>query len=181
MAFTVNQTPRLQIGDAKLGSTTDQIALIWQTKGSNSGDSFVVEYRPANSNGTWQTADAPTTIDTRTEGRINHSTTITGLDYSAEYEYRVQHFRNGSLVNTYPLTGVNGNRATFVRDTDGEYAKGAGVVQVISGMGGKSQRDGGYSGFPFVASGYSQSTNPRSEDGFSKISVTENRLTVEYK
>ncbi len=45
MAFTVNQPPRLQIGDAKLGSPTDQIALIWQTKGSSSGDSFVVEYR----------------------------------------------------------------------------------------------------------------------------------------
>ncbi len=399
MVFTVNQTPRLQIGDAKLGSITDQIALIWQTKGRSSGDSFVVEYRPANSNGSWQTADTPTTLDTGTEGRINHSTTITGLDYSAEYEYRVQHFRNGSLVNTYqnefetrlaagdktpfvftaygdsayikgnsgfrevqgqinqvdpdfnillgdnaynsgthlefdarftnqyspeavewtsghidyatignheertnngtphvdnfvlpefdnvaeqektysfdygnvhfvtfnsddvpgvgehtsaakleqnlrfleedlkastadwkiifahhpiggapdkgqgpgdkyfkeildlanrngvdmlltghshtyshtyPLTGVSGNRATFVRDTDGEYAKGAGVVQVISGMGGKSKRDGGYSSFPFVASGFSQSTNPRSENGFSKISVTEDRLTVEY-
>ena len=51
MAFTVNQNPRLQIGDAQLGSSTDQIALIWQTKGSSSGDSFVVEYRPANSNG----------------------------------------------------------------------------------------------------------------------------------
>ena len=101
MAFTVNQTPRLQLGDAKLGSPTDQAALIWQTKGSSSGDSFVVQYRSANSTGTWQTADAPTTLDTRTEGRINHSTTITGLDYSADYEYRVQHFRNGSLVNTY--------------------------------------------------------------------------------
>ncbi len=50
MAFTINQPPRLQIGDAQLGSATDQVALIWQTTGSNSGDSFVVEYRPANSN-----------------------------------------------------------------------------------------------------------------------------------
>ena len=399
MSYTVNQNPRLQLGDAQLGSTTDQVALIWQTRGSSSGDSFVVQYRSANSNGSWQTADTPTTLDTRTEGRINHSTTITGLDYSSEYEYRVQHFRNGSLIDTYqnsfetrlaagddtpfvftaygdsayikgnsgfrevqgqinktdpafnfllgdnaynsgthrefdarftnefspeavewtsghidyatignheertnngtphvdnfvlpeldnvaekektysfdygnvhfatfnsddvpgvgehtsaakleqnlrflekdlkastadwkilvmhhpiggapdkgqgpgdkyfkdildianrngvdmlltghshtyshtyPLTGVNGNNATFVKDTDGEYAKGAGVVQVISGMGGKSQRDGGYSNFPFVASGFSRSTSPRSKDGFSRISVTEDRLTVDY-
>ena len=53
MSYTVNQNPRLQLGDAKLGSTTDQAALIWQTIGSSSGDSFVVQYRSANSNGSW--------------------------------------------------------------------------------------------------------------------------------
>ena len=101
MAFTINQTPRLQIGDAPLGSPTDQVALIWQTKGSNSGDSFVVQYRLVNSTEPWQTADAPSVLNTGTDSRMNHYTTITGLDYSSKYEYRVQHLRNGSLVNTY--------------------------------------------------------------------------------
>ncbi len=393
MAFTINQPPRLQIGDAQLGSATDQVALIWQTTGSNSGDSFVVEYRPANSNDSWQTASTPTTIDTTTGGRLNHETTITGLDYDSNYEYRVQHFRNGSLINTYqdsfetrlpagdqtpftfaaygdsayingnsgfrevqgqinqssaefalllgdnaynsgthtefdarftdryapealewtashidygaignhesytnngqpyldsyvlpepdnapvaeksysfdygdvhfvtfdtntlnnpsaldreldyveadlqaydaqwkvvfahhpvagvpdkgedpgdnyyrqvvprlnalgvdllltghshtygwtyPLTGYSGISATFVEDTDKEYDKGVGVVQVVSGMGGKSIRSGSYNNFPFIAEGFSSSTNPQSEHGFSLISVTPDRLTVDY-
>ena len=140
MAFTVNQNPRLQLGDAQLESPTDQIALIWQTKGSSSGDSFVVEYRPANSSGAWQQASAPTTLDTRTDGRLNHSTTITGLDYSSEYEYRVQHFRNGSLVNNYQnefetrLAAGDDTPFVFTAYGDSAYIKGNSGFREVQGQ-----------------------------------------------
>ena len=394
MAFTVNQPPRLQIGNTQLNNTSDRVSLIWQTTGSDSGDSFKVEYRPANSNRSWQVASPSTSFDTSVGSRTNHEANITGLNYNSDYEYRVQQIRDGAVVDTYqssfktrlapgnstpfsfaaygdsayiqgnagfrevqgqinqsdvdfaillgdnaydsgtheefdarftnqyspealnwtsshidyaavgnheeytddgqpyldsyilpefnnapetekaysfdygsvhfatfnsndavnsessldrelqfieqdlqasnadwkivfahhpvggapdkgespeddyyqklipllnelgvdllltghshtyshtyPLTGFNGQEATFVRDDDREYAKGAGVVQVISGMGGKSDRAGTYGNYPFVASGFSQSTDPASENGFSQISVTGDRLTVEY-
>ena len=393
MVLTINQDPRLQIGDAPLNSSTDQAALIWQTTGESENDLFFVQYRPTNSDTPWQTASRPTTFDVNTEDRLNHATTITGLDYNREYEYRVLHGRNNVLVDfyydkfqtrlapgdetnfsfvaygdsasiddnsgfravqsqinntdaefalllgdnayydgthrefdarftaeyapealewsasridysaignhdtytddgqpyldnyllpefanvptaeksysfdygnvhfatidsntlddplelqqeleflktdlqasnadwqvvflhhplagvpdkdespsdnyyrqvvpvlndlgvdllltghshtygwTYPLTGFNGSDATFVADTDKEYSKGDGVVQVVSGMGGESIRGGGFDNAPFVAQGFSSDTNPESTDGFSKVSVTSDRLTVDY-
>ena len=86
MILTINQNPRLQIGNAPLNGTTDQAALIWQTTGESENDFFVVQYRPTDLDTPWQTALTPTTFDTNSEDRLNHATTITGLDYNREYE-----------------------------------------------------------------------------------------------
>ena len=393
MVLTINQDPRLQIGNAPLNSTTDQVALIWQTTGERENDVFFVQYRPTDSDTRWKTASVPNSFEINTEDRLNHATTITGLDYNREYEYRVLHARNNRLVDfykesfktrlapgdetnfsfvaygdsasiydnsgfrevqsqinntdadfalllgdnayydgthrefdarftaeyapealewsasridysaignhdsytddgqpyldnyllpefanaptaekaysfdygnvhfatidsntldnpfklaqeleflktdlqasdadwqvvflhhplagvpdkdespsdnyyrqvvpvlndlgvdllltghshtygwTYPLTGFDGNDATFVNDTDKEYSQGDGVVQVVSGMGGESIRGGGFDNAPFVAQGFSSDTNPQSENGFSQISVTSDRLIVDY-
>ncbi len=79
-----------------------------------------------------------------------------------------------------PLTGQRNGQATYINDRDKDYAKGAGLVQVVSGMGGKSLRGGSFSQFPFMAAGYTQDTNPASEFGFSNIKVTPNKLTIDY-
>ena len=81
---------------------------------------------------------------------------------------------------TFPLLGESGGQATFVQDMDKDYAKGAGLVQVVSGVAGKSLRLGSYSQFPFVASGFTTDTTPAVEDGFTLIDVTPGQLTVKY-
>ncbi len=81
---------------------------------------------------------------------------------------------------TYPLLGQTGGVADFVLDTDKDYEKGAGLVQLVSGAGGRSQRPGDYSQFPFVASGYTTEMIPVMEDGFARIDVTQTQLTVSY-
>jgi len=73
---------------------------------------------------------------------------------------------------TYPLLGQEQGTALFVQDNDKNYAKGAGLIQAVSGVGGKSLRSGSYSQFPFVASGYTTDTNPPLEDAFTQIEVT---------
>jgi hypothetical protein len=81
---------------------------------------------------------------------------------------------------TYPLLGETGGVADFVNDTDRDYEKGAGLVQVVSGMGGRSIRSGTFTQFPFDAAGFSSSTTPASEYGFTLVDVTPRRLTVSY-
>ena len=101
---TIYQPPRLQLGDAPLngyaGSERDRFALVWQTTGSLSTDRFLVEYRPVGSN-TWIAAPTPSTIDTGVGSRVNHTVTITGVDYDAAYEYRVRHFQGNQLIATH--------------------------------------------------------------------------------
>jgi len=82
---------------------------------------------------------------------------------------------------TYPLLGQTGlGIATFVADTDSDYAKGDGLIQVVSGVGGASLRPGTFNQFPFDAVGFSTSTTPRVEFGFSKVEVTPDQLTISY-
>ena len=86
---------------------------------------------------------------------------------------------------SYPLLGferINGGEAvaTFVLDDDRDYAKGAGLVQLIAGVGGKSIFDGSFEDYPFVAAGFSATTAPRAEYGFARITVTSSRLLVQY-
>ncbi len=98
----VKHTPYLQLGDAPLASTgpgigdTDQITIVWQTvEGGGIGepdDFFEVEYRPVGA-GSYLPAGPVETLDTGTQTRINHAVTITGLNYHADYEYRVIHKR----------------------------------------------------------------------------------------
>lgn len=103
--YDVNHTPYLQLGNAALGSATDQIEILWQTKpaGAGTDDSFTVEYRLDGAT-TWISAGAPGTIITGVEDRINHTAPITGLLYDTSYEYRVVHNRAGSPVATYQDT-----------------------------------------------------------------------------
>ena len=109
--YKVNHSPHLQLGDAPLdgfkGSETDQVELMWQTvPGGGSGtDSFVVEYRLANSSGPWSKASGSREVNPiGSGGRVNHSVEMDGLAYNTEYEYRVQHFRGNTVVETFQDT-----------------------------------------------------------------------------
>ncbi len=84
---------------------------------------------------------------------------------------------------TLPLTGYADGNATFVHDDDGEYSKGAGVVQLISGVGGHDIRDVSESDWPqpWVAAGYARDTDPRAVYGFALVDVSWNELVVEYR
>jgi hypothetical protein len=55
LALTMVQEPRLQLGDAALNATTDELDVLWQTSGVNDqNDQFTLEYKlPAQ---TWQNA-----------------------------------------------------------------------------------------------------------------------------
>lgn len=81
---------------------------------------------------------------------------------------------------SYPMIGEVGGQAIYLDDRDKDYAKGAGLIQVVSGMGGKSLRSGSFTQFPFIAQGFSTSTSPPSEYGTAIVDVTETRLTVRY-
>ena len=80
---------------------------------------------------------------------------------------------------SFPLTGVTGGTFEFVDDGDGSFAAGAGVVQVIAGVGGRSLRPGTY-GAPFIAAGFTLDSDPPSGYGLALISVSTFVLTVEY-
>lgn len=103
--YDVRHTPYLQLGDAALGSPTDRVDILWQTvpAGSGSQDSFAVQYRPTGT-ATWLDAGAVGTLDTATQGRVNHFVSIAGLDFESEYDYRVIHSRNESTLATYSDT-----------------------------------------------------------------------------
>ena len=108
--FVVKHSPYLQLGNAPLtgfaGSETDRVQIIWQTMpGSGSGnDSFVVEYRHAGA-ATWINAGPSSTINTGVSNRVNRFVDITGLDYNADYEYRVRHMRDSAVVHDLTLKG----------------------------------------------------------------------------
>ena len=104
--FNVNHTPYLQLGNATIGSATDQIEILWQTTPAAAGgtqDSFTVEYRQVGSP-TWINAGSPSALNTGVEGRIIHSSNITGLSYNTRYKYRVTHTRAGKMVAKYQET-----------------------------------------------------------------------------
>ncbi len=83
---------------------------------------------------------------------------------------------------TFPLLGESGGQAVFVPDMDNDYAKGAGLVQSVSGVGGRGLRPGVFDPnvYPFDVIGFSTQTTPRVEYGFSLIDVTPDQLRVSY-
>ncbi|MCF2870317.1 hypothetical protein L0664_04495 [Octadecabacter sp. G9-8] len=81
---------------------------------------------------------------------------------------------------TYPLTGNANDQAMFIEDTDKVYEQGAGVVQVASGVGGRSLRVGDFTQYDFVAEGYSTTTDVQSKYGFANVSVSSTELVVDY-
>ena len=105
--YTINHSPRLQLGDAPLvgftGSQTDQVELLWQTVSAGSGtqDAFTVDYRLDGTSDPWLATPPTSQIVIPTGGRINHFTTITGLSYDDDYEYRVRHLQGGVIVDEY--------------------------------------------------------------------------------
>ena len=81
---------------------------------------------------------------------------------------------------TFPLLGQSGGTALFVPDMDNDYAKGAGLIQVVAGVGGQSLRPGDFSPFPFDVVGFSTTTVPAVEYGFAQVDATSSLLTVSY-
>ena len=105
--FEVHHTPRLQLGDAPLAGTpnydgSDQAEIVWLTipAGEGTDDSFVVEFRAANSE-TWKTAPLNEQIDTQTNGRIVHSAILSDLNWDSDYVYRVTHLRDAEVIDQY--------------------------------------------------------------------------------
>ncbi len=83
---------------------------------------------------------------------------------------------------TYPMTDFSGDQPTFVLDTDRRYEENAGVVQVISGVGGTDVRNFARPGWPHpvVAAGFASDPSGKAETGFSRVSVSKEELKVEY-
>jgi hypothetical protein len=81
---------------------------------------------------------------------------------------------------SYPLLGQSNGVATFVLDQDGVYDQGAGLVQLVVGTGGTGLRSGLFSDKPYIRAGFSTSTTPAVEPGFSRIDVTPDNLVVSY-
>lgn len=90
---------------------------------------------------------------------------------------------------TYPLIGfadddqsgaVDPDEVRFMPGSNREFVQGSGLVQVVSGVGGKSLYFDDYSD-PFMAARYSRhATAWPSEFGFSRIDVKPDRLVVSY-
>ncbi|MCY2966854.1 MAG: metallophosphoesterase [Planctomycetota bacterium] len=92
---------------------------------------------------------------------------------------------------THPLTGRSSSGAiTYDKGDFNNFVADTGLPQVISGTGGKELRTGSYSTAPYIAAGWTASeafvdgvvnpTSQRSEDGFAKIDVSPDRLTISY-
>lgn len=130
LAFTVNHTPYIQLGNAPLdgyNGGTDQAEILWQTTGTQDTDTFTARFRETGA-GSWTSASLNAQIDTGVGGRIVHSTTFTGLNFDDDYDYEITHLRNGSPIATYSstfhtrLNPSDGSDFTFV--TYGDSASG---------------------------------------------------------
>jgi hypothetical protein len=139
--LTVKHNPRLQPGNAPLagyaGGSLDRVDLLWQTipGGAGTQDTFAVAYRAVGAT-SWQAAALNATISTGVEGRIVHSSSITGLDWNTNYEYRVRQLRGDVIVAEYQATfrtrlqsGVS-SPFTFVAYGDSASGSATGFRQV---------------------------------------------------
>jgi hypothetical protein len=103
LAFTVNHTPYLQLGNASLdgfNGGADQAEVIWQTTGTQDTDAFTAEVRET---GTvpWTNVALNAQIVTGVGGRVNHSATLGGLNFDDDYDYLITHLRGGNPIATY--------------------------------------------------------------------------------
>lgn len=140
--YSIDHNPRLQLGNAPLvgyaGSSTDQMEVLWQTVSAGAGtqDSFSVEYRLAGSSGAWLATPATSLISTGIGGRINHFTTMTGLSYATQYEYRMRHRQADVIVkeftDTFRTRNPAGDASTFTFATYGDSASLNGVANFRS-------------------------------------------------
>ncbi|MEX0936210.1 MAG: DNRLRE domain-containing protein, partial [Pirellulales bacterium] len=91
---------------------------------------------------------------------------------------------------SFPITGFNDengdnsigeDEVDFIQDTDRDYDKGAGLIQVVSGVGGRSLRTNSFDA-PYIVQGYSDnnsSTGPL-PFGFTLVDVTSTQLSLSY-
>ena len=106
LAFTIDHTPYLQLGNAPLtgyNGGADQAEVIWQTTGVADSDTFTAQFRHTGDMA-WTGVSLNAEIVTGVEGRINHSATFTGLAFNDNYDYLITHLRAGSPIATYPST-----------------------------------------------------------------------------
>ena len=134
LAFTVNHTPYLQLGDAPLtgyGSGADQAEVIWQTTGTQDTDTFTAQYRHTG-DVSWTNvslnADINTGVNDGPGLRINHSATFTGLNFNDNYDYLITHLRGGSPIATHQSTFHtrlnSSDQSNFTFVTYGDSASG---------------------------------------------------------
>lgn len=103
--FRIHQRPRLQLGNAPLvgfnGSQFDQAEVLWQTMPAGTGgqDVFKVNFRPVGTT-TWSPGGSIQQLS-QSDGRIVFSSRMTGLQYDAAYEYRVQHWSDQKLLQVF--------------------------------------------------------------------------------
>lgn len=135
LAFTVNHTPYIQLGNAALegyNAGLDQAEVLWQTTGNQDTDSFIAEVRATGSL-PWTNVTLNAQINTGVNDgpgvRIVHSATLTNLNFNSDYDYRITHLRNGSPIATYGpstfhtrLNANDGSNFTFA--TYGDSASG---------------------------------------------------------
>jgi len=79
---------------------------------------------------------------------------------------------------SFPVTGYSGSAMTFTDTDDNDYQKGAGVVLLTSGLGGKDTHGGATTtndGWAHVRT--SSGTNPSADFSFTKVDVTAGQLT----
>ncbi|MFO0946794.1 MAG: DNRLRE domain-containing protein [Planctomycetota bacterium] len=82
-----------------------------------------------------------------------------------------------------PLTGHTGATATYVLDTDSDYAKGAGLPLVVQGTGGVELGYGNTDATfanTYLAKAIDSNTTVPEEFGFGKVDVTATQLTYSY-
>jgi len=80
---------------------------------------------------------------------------------------------------SFPLLGENNGQANFLPDSDRRYEEELGIVQLVSGLGGRSLRPGSFDDLA-TAAGFTTTTPTPSRYGFSLVEVTADELTVSY-
>ena len=110
LAFTVNHTPYIQLGNAPLdgyNAGTDQAEILWQTTGTQDTDTFTARFRESPA-GSWTIVSLNAQINTGVNDgagvRIVHSATFAGLNFNDDYDYEITHLRGGSPIATYQST-----------------------------------------------------------------------------
>lgn len=113
------------------GGDLDRFDLIWETVAGAGGtqDRFSIQYRATGSNGPWLSGSNSTSVDTGTGGRIIHTSSVTGLNWNTNYDYRVFH-RQGDVVigqyqATYKTRLAQGDQTSFSFAAYGDSADGA--------------------------------------------------------
>lgn len=136
LAFTVNHTPYIQLGNAALegyNAGKDQAEVLWQTTGTQDTDTFTAEVRETGLT-PWTSVSLNAQINTGVDNgpgvRIVHSATLTNLNFNDDYDYRITHLRNGNPIATYGPstfhTRLDANDASnFTFATYGDSASGS--------------------------------------------------------
>jgi cysteine-rich repeat protein len=140
--FEVEIRPYLQLGDAPLGASTDQFAVVWQTttleRQGPDHDEFVVEYRLVGS-ASWLPAASMVEEAAGSASRQNHAATITGLAFESEYEYRVTQLRNGAPIQSYQATArsrsLSGLKFTVSANSGGEGKISTDQIPLVNAFG----------------------------------------------